>query len=80
MLDRLKGRILWKTAARKEMRIESPAEAPPAYADDNPMFPTKPSAHRSNDSMGFVLGTDSRKSLSRPKRRLKMCRKLRRRR
>jgi len=57
MLDKLKKKILGKSEGKVSM-LESPTESPPEYVDDNPMFPAKPSVHSSNDTIGFVLGTD----------------------
>ena len=76
MLDILKGKILGKTISRKNTGVESPAESPPAYVDDNPMFPTKPSVHQSNDTMGFVLGTDFPKVVKSPKKKGKDAQKV----
>jgi len=70
-MDILKGKILGKITARKEMGVESPAEPPPVYVADNPMFPTKPSVHQSNDTMGFVFGTDFPKVVKSPKKKIK---------
>jgi hypothetical protein len=39
------------------MTSETPSKSPPSYVEDNPMFPTKPSVHETNESMGFVLSS-----------------------
>ena len=69
MLDKLKGKISGKKSRPTGgMGIESPMESPPEYADNNPMFPAKPSVHQSTDTMGFVLGMDFPKVAKSPKR------------
>ena len=57
MLDKLKSKLR-SSKSETQPPIESPLCPPPKYVDDNPMFPTQPSKHKIDESMGFVLGTE----------------------
>jgi len=57
MLDKLKSKLR-SSKSETQPPIETPLCPPPKYVDDNPMFPTQPSKHKIDESMGFVLGTE----------------------
>jgi hypothetical protein len=62
MLEKIKSK--WRTSKYKPVAqapieiVGSPSHSPPNYIGDNPMFPTRPSLHENDESMGFVLGTE----------------------
>jgi len=57
MFEKLKSKIkaVPKPASPS---VEYPSMPSPSYVADNPMFPTHPSVHKSNETIGFVLGVD----------------------
>jgi len=57
MSDKIKSKLR-PSKTQSEAPIESPLLTPPKYVDDNPMFPAKPSKHKSDERIGFVLGTE----------------------